>query len=247
MRNTSLPLSRSHHWSGRSGHHWSGRQAITGRSGAITGGRRAITGAVGGAITGAVGGAITGAVVRAITGAVVGAITGAVVGAITGAVVVVAGATANVVGKFNQSEVDPPPSPGIISKEDPKLLSPRSWNEDKSIKSGGSKGSSKSNSRPSSRPTTPATSAPPTAAPESTEAPGSRGPSRTPSRQSSKNEQGSHLEIKPLQKFDSEEPAPDVVVLHLLPLYGIASSLKMKKKRAAPRVQSAIKSRHPRA
>ncbi|KAK1897846.1 Junctophilin-2 [Dissostichus eleginoides] len=105
----------------------------------------------------------------------------------------------------------PSPSPGIISKEDPKLLSPGSWNEDKSIKNGGSKGSSKSNSRPSSRPTTPATSAPPSAAPESTEAPGSRGPSRTPSRQSSKNEQGSDLEIKPLQKFDSEEPAPDVV------------------------------------
>lgn len=106
----------------------------------------------------------------------------------------------------------PSPSPGIISKEEPKLLSPGSWNEDKSIKGGGSKGSSKSNSRPNSRPTTPSTPAPApaTAAPEGAGAPGSRGPSRTPSRQSIKIEQGSDLEIKPLQKFDSEVKAPDV-------------------------------------
>ncbi|TDH10180.1 hypothetical protein EPR50_G00072460 [Perca flavescens] len=108
----------------------------------------------------------------------------------------------------------PSPSPGIISKEEPKLLSPGSWNEDKSIKGGGSKGSSKSNSRPNSRPTTPSTSAPApapaSAAPEGAGAPGSRGPSRTPSRQSVKIEQGSDLEIKPLQKFDSEVKAPDV-------------------------------------
>ncbi|XP_042263770.1 junctophilin-2 [Thunnus albacares] len=93
----------------------------------------------------------------------------------------------------------PSPSPGIISKEDPKFLSPGSWNEDRTSKGGGSK----PNSRPSSRPTTP--SAPASAAPE-----GSRGPSRTPSRQSNKIEQGSDLEIKPLQKFDSEAKAPDV-------------------------------------
>lgn len=101
----------------------------------------------------------------------------------------------------------PSPSPGIISKEDPKLLGPGSWNEDKTSKGSGSKGGSKPNSRPSSRPTTPSTSisVPASAAPE-----GSRGPSRTPSRQSNKTEQGSDLEIKPLQKFDSEAKAPDV-------------------------------------
>ncbi|KAG7521358.1 hypothetical protein JOB18_046687 [Solea senegalensis] len=106
----------------------------------------------------------------------------------------------------------PSPSPGITSKEDPKLLSPRSWNEDKTSKGGGSKGSSKPNSKPSSRPTTPSTSvsASTSAAPEGGEAPSSRGPSRTPSRHSNKNEQGSDLEIKPLQKFESESKAPDV-------------------------------------
>ncbi|XP_053280840.1 junctophilin-2 [Pleuronectes platessa] len=101
----------------------------------------------------------------------------------------------------------PSPSLGIISKEDPKLLSPGSWNEDRTSKGGGSRGSSKPNSRPSSRPTTPSNPAP--AAPEGGGGPSSRGPSRTPSRQSSKNEQGSDLEIKPLQKFESESKAPD--------------------------------------
>lgn len=134
----------------------------------------------------------------------------------------------------------PSPSPGIISKEDPKLLSPGSWNEDKSIQSGGSKGSSKSNSRPSSRPTTPATSAPPTAAPESTEAPGSRGPSRTPSRQSSKNEQGSDLEIQPLQKFDSEEAAPDVVSA---PVASVRNSLISQDEEEEPCPSSKVPSR----
>ncbi|KAK5924147.1 hypothetical protein CgunFtcFv8_001048 [Champsocephalus gunnari] len=134
----------------------------------------------------------------------------------------------------------PSPSPGIISKEDTKLLSPGSWNEDKSIKSGGSKGSSKSNSRPSSRPTTPATSAPPTPEPESTEAPGSRGPSRTPSRQSSKNEQGSDLEIQPLQKFDSEEAAPDVVSA---PVASVRNSLISQDEEEEPRPSSKVPSR----
>lgn len=106
----------------------------------------------------------------------------------------------------------PSPSPGIISKEDPKLLSPGGWNDDKTNKVGGSKGGSKPNSKPNSRPTTPSTSvsAPTSAAPEGGGAPSSRGPSRTPSRQSNKIEQGSDLEIKPLQKFDSEVKAPDV-------------------------------------
>ncbi|CAN9515607.1 unnamed protein product [Ophioblennius macclurei] len=106
----------------------------------------------------------------------------------------------------------PSPSPGIMIKEESKLLTPGSWNEDKSVKGGGSRGSSKPNSRSGSRPTTPSASAsaPATAVPEVGGAPGSRGPSRTPSRQSSKIEQGSDLEIKPLQKFDSEAKVSDV-------------------------------------
>ncbi|XP_059188835.1 junctophilin-2 [Centropristis striata] len=114
----------------------------------------------------------------------------------------------------------PSPSPGIISKEDPKLLSPGSWNEDRTIKAGGSKGSSKPNSRPNSRPTTPSTSVPAPApvALEAGGASGSRGPSRTPSRQSNKIEQGSDLEIKPLQKFDSDVKAPDVTPAPVAPV-----------------------------
>jgi len=108
----------------------------------------------------------------------------------------------------------PSPSPGITDKEDPKLLGPGSWNgQDKSGSSRpGSAGSSgsRANSRPASRPVTPSASAPASAAaaevPEGADvAPSSRGPSRPPSRQSSKAEQGSDLEIKPLQKFDGEE------------------------------------------
>lgn len=101
----------------------------------------------------------------------------------------------------------PSPSPGIICKEDPKLLSPGSCNEDKPIK-----GVSKANSKPNSRPTTPSASAtaPTLAVPEGGGAPSSRGPTRTPSRHSNKNEQGSDLEIKPLQKFESQSKAPDV-------------------------------------
>lgn len=101
----------------------------------------------------------------------------------------------------------PSPSPAIISKEDPKLLGPKGWNEDKSSKGGSVKAGSKPSSAPSSRPATPSTSA---TAPEGGGAPSSRGPSRSPSRQSNKNEQGSDLEIKPLQKFDAEPKAPDV-------------------------------------
>lgn len=80
----------------------------------------------------------------------------------------------------------PSPSPAIAlpTPRDDKLLSPGAWNEDRSTK-----GSSRSNSRP----TTPSASAlpPPEPAP------------RTQSRQSNKtNEQGSDLEIKPLQKLN---------------------------------------------
>ncbi|XP_049920724.1 junctophilin-2 isoform X2 [Epinephelus moara] len=142
----------------------------------------------------------------------------------------------------------PSPSPGIITKEDPKLLSPGSWNEDKTLKGGGSKGGSKPNSRPSSRPTTPATSvsatapapapAPASAAPESGAAPSSRGPSRTPSRQSAKNEQGSDLEIKPLQKFDSEAKAPDVAPA---PVASVRNSLiSADEEEEAPRPASKV-------
>lgn len=116
----------------------------------------------------------------------------------------------------------PSPSLAITSKEDPKLLSPRSITEDKSVK----QGSIKPNSAPASRPTTPATAAPPPAlaAPEGEGAPSSRGPSRSPSRHSNKNEQGSELEIKPLQKFDSEAKAPD---LPPAPAAPIANSLSL--------------------
>lgn len=100
----------------------------------------------------------------------------------------------------------PSPSPGIMNKEEPKLLSAGGWNEDKTSKGGVS---SKPNSKQGSRPTTPSVSAPASAAPEEGRAPSSRGPSRTPSRQSNKNEQGSDMEIKPLQKFDSEAKASD--------------------------------------
>lgn len=100
----------------------------------------------------------------------------------------------------------PSPSPFIIGKEDPKLLGPGGWNEDKPSR-GGSKGGSKPNSKPNSRPTTPSTSS--AAASQAPEGAGGV-PSRNPSRQSSKVEQGSDLEIKPLQKFESEVKAPDV-------------------------------------
>lgn len=95
----------------------------------------------------------------------------------------------------------PSPSPAIaLPPQDDKLLSPP--------------GALKSNSRPSSRPTTPSASTTPAPVPvpapppEPVAAPSSRGPSRTPSRQSNKVvEQGSDLEIKPLQKFsDATEP-----------------------------------------
>ncbi|KAF3859130.1 hypothetical protein F7725_021529 [Dissostichus mawsoni] len=119
----------------------------------------------------------------------------------------------------------PSPSPGIISKEDPKLLSPRSWNEDKSIKSGGSKGRSKSNSRPSSRP--------------------------------------SNLCPPPPPRLHLRAQRPPVVVALLAPpavraarpsrdhtwrsspCRSLIQRNQLQMLRAAPRVQSAIKSRHP--
>uniref|UniRef100_A0A9J7XMI5 Junctophilin 2 n=2 Tax=Cyprinus carpio TaxID=7962 RepID=A0A9J7XMI5_CYPCA len=106
--------------------------------------------------------------------------------------------------------------PQAPSKEDPNLLSTGSWNGNKASRGSGSRGSSRAGSRPSSRPTTPsstpAVASASDAAPEERSAPSSKVPSRTPSRQSAKAEQGSDLEIKGLQKIDSEsraaEPAP---------------------------------------
>lgn len=131
----------------------------------------------------------------------------------------------------------PSPSPGIMSKEDPKLLGPGSWNEDKTSKGGGSKGGSKPNSRPSSRPNTPSatTTANTLAAPEA-----SRVPSRTPSRQSNKAEQGSDLEIKALQKFDSEAKAPDVAPAAAAPL---RNSLISTDEEEVPRPSSKVSSK----
>ncbi|XP_077369513.1 junctophilin-2 [Festucalex cinctus] len=93
----------------------------------------------------------------------------------------------------------PSPSPGIFIKEDPKLLGPGNWNDEKA-----SKGSSK----PNSRPTTPSVPLPVPTAPEGASG---RGLSRTPSRHSTKNEQGSDLEIKPLQKCDARVNTPDAL------------------------------------
>ncbi|XP_047426613.1 junctophilin-2 [Mugil cephalus] len=124
----------------------------------------------------------------------------------------------------------PSPSPGIISKEESKLLSPGSWNDDKTSKGGGTKGSTKANSKPSSRPSTPSASG--SAAPDGGGAPSSRGPSRTPSRHSNKNEQGSDLEIKPLQKFDSDVKTPDVTPAAPAP---VRNSLILPDEEEAPR------------
>lgn len=128
----------------------------------------------------------------------------------------------------------PSPSLDIISKEDPKLLSPGSWNDDKTSRGSGSKGSSKPNSKPNSHPSTPLM---PVSAPasEGGGAPSSRGPSRTPSRQSSKAEQGSDLEIKPLQKFDSEAKAPDITPAAAAP---VRNSLIPPDEEEAPRPAS---------
>ncbi|XP_017291413.1 junctophilin-2 [Kryptolebias marmoratus] len=131
----------------------------------------------------------------------------------------------------------PSPSPAIISKEDPKLLGPRGWNEDKSSKVGAIKAASKPSTAPSSQPTIPSTSA---AAPEGGGAPSSRGPSRSPSRQSNKNEQGSDLEIKPLQKFDSEAKALDLTAATKAP---VRNSLIAPDEEAAPRPASDVTSK----
>jgi len=131
----------------------------------------------------------------------------------------------------------PSPSPGIINKEEPKLLSPGSWNEDKTSKCGGSKGSSKPNSRPSSRPTTPSTAA---SAPTMATTEGGGGPSRTTSRQSSKNEQGSDLEIKPLQRFDSEVKGQDFTPAPAAP---VRNSLISPDEEEAPQPTSKVSSR----
>eukprot|EP00063_Salmo_salar_P016618 XP_013991453.1 PREDICTED: junctophilin-2-like isoform X1 [Salmo salar] len=85
---------------------------------------------------------------------------------------------------------------GNFSKEDPHLLGPAGWNGDK-----GSRGSSRPNSRTNSRPTTPASAAAPL---EERLATAPIPSSRASSRLSNKVEQGSDLEIKPLEKTASE-------------------------------------------
>lgn len=129
----------------------------------------------------------------------------------------------------------PSPSPFIIGKEDPKLLGPGGWSEDKSSR-GGSKGGSKPNSKPNSRPTTPSTSSAAASLPPE----GTGGvPSRNPSRQSSKVEQGSDLEIKPLQKFESEAKAPDVPpAAAAAPVAPARNSLIVPDEEEAPRPSS---------
>uniref|UniRef100_A0AAY5KLW8 Junctophilin n=1 Tax=Esox lucius TaxID=8010 RepID=A0AAY5KLW8_ESOLU len=103
-----------------------------------------------------------------------------------------------------------------VSKEDPHLLGPAGWNGDRGT---GSRGSSRPNSRTNSRPTTPTSNAaapspaPAAALPEERPAPvpipSSRGGSRASSRLSNKVEQGSDLEIKPLEKTAAEVKVPD--------------------------------------
>ncbi|XP_070963479.1 junctophilin-2-like [Oncorhynchus clarkii lewisi] len=97
---------------------------------------------------------------------------------------------------------------GSVSKEDPHLLGPAGWNGDKG---NGSRGSSRPNSRTNSRPTTPAPAAAP---PEERLATAPIPSSRASSRLSNKVEQGSDLEIKPLEKTASEtkvsEAAPSI-------------------------------------
>lgn len=126
----------------------------------------------------------------------------------------------------------PSPSPFITGKEDPKLLGPSGWNEDKS-----SRGGSKGGSKPNSRPTTPSTSSAAASLPPE----GSGGvPSRNPSRQSSKVEQGSDLEIKPLQKFESEAKAPEVppAAAAAAPVAPTRNSLIVPDEEEAPRPSS---------
>lgn len=133
----------------------------------------------------------------------------------------------------------PSPSPAITSKEDPKLIGPRGWIEDKSSKVGSIKAPSKPSTTTNSRPTTPSTSVATTllAAPEGGGPHSSLGPSRYPSRQSNNNEQGSNLEIKPLQKFDSEANAPDFAPAPAVP---VRNSLIAPDEEEAPRPASDV-------
>ncbi|XP_041955503.1 junctophilin-2 isoform X1 [Alosa sapidissima] len=88
----------------------------------------------------------------------------------------------------------PSPCPAELAaaREDPNLLGPGAWNGEKAKAGSGSRGSSRQGSRPTT----------PVAAPAAEERPASsQGPSRTPSRQSNKAEQGSDMEIQPLQKM----------------------------------------------
>ncbi|XP_068600630.1 junctophilin-2 isoform X2 [Brachionichthys hirsutus] len=122
----------------------------------------------------------------------------------------------------------PSPGPGIFSREEPNLLGPGIWNGDKTTKA--------------------------STAPEGGGAPSGHSPTRTPSRQSSELEQGSDLEIKPLQKFESEvTPAASAPVRNSLitadeveprptPELGPPPS-KVKAQRAPPVSENNVESR----
>ncbi|TSL61226.1 Junctophilin-2 [Bagarius yarrelli] len=96
----------------------------------------------------------------------------------------------------------PSPGPANSAALDPNLLGPGSWNGDRSSRGGGSssRGGSHPGSRQGSRPSTPLV-------PSADEPVIPKAPSRSASRQNSKSEQGSDLEIKPLQKMDLESKA----------------------------------------
>ncbi|XP_062871378.1 junctophilin-2 [Trichomycterus rosablanca] len=111
----------------------------------------------------------------------------------------------------------PSPGPTSSAARDSNFLSPGSWNGDKISQGGGgsSTGGSHPGSRPSSRPSTPSSPAAPAPAPEPVKeelaVPSTKGISRSPSRQSTKAEQGTDLEIKPLQKMDLEPKSAEPV------------------------------------
>ncbi|XP_053500386.1 junctophilin-2 [Ictalurus furcatus] len=118
----------------------------------------------------------------------------------------------------------PSPRPTTSAALDPNLLGPGSWNGDKSSRGGGSssRGGSHPGSRQSSRPSTPSPNSALDSVPNMEEpgVPSTKGPSRSLSWQNTKAEQGSDLEIKPLQKMDLEtkaaEPAPAPVRTSLI-------------------------------
>lgn len=113
----------------------------------------------------------------------------------------------------------PSPGPTSLAARDPNFLSPGSWNGDKNSQGGGGSSieGSHPGSRPSSRPSTPSspaelgTSPTPEPVKEELAVPSTKSISRSPSRQSNKSEQGTDLEIKPLQKMELEPKSTEPV------------------------------------